>query len=162
MNYIKSMIVIVVLMASLLCIGMTSCRQDSVEEQDTEDEVTQMMSEEDYNIEIIAISVELTDIVNSIDQMLADKEITDPDLITAVNLATEDINILSSEVCLIVPPDSMVDTHSVNLESVNNLDNAVGLLAQGIDNRDNNLVNQAITEMWLAIEVLSDVSGTSK
>jgi hypothetical protein len=121
-----------------------------------------MMSEEEYNIEIIAIGVELSDIVNGIDQMLANKEITDPDLITAVNLAIEDVNILSSEVCRIVPPESMADTHSVNLESITNLDNAVGLLAQGIDNRDNNLVNQAITEMWLAVEVLSDVTGTSE
>ena len=162
MNCKKSMIVIIVLIASLLCMGITSCQKDSIVEQDNADDVNQMMSEEEYNIEIIAIGVELTDIVNGIDQMLANKEITDPDLITAVNLAIEDINILSGEVCRIVPPDSMVDTHSVNLESITSLDNAVWLLAQGIDNRDTNLVDQAITEMWLAVEVLSDVSDTSK
>ncbi|MBN2076724.1 MAG: hypothetical protein JW762_14340 [Dehalococcoidales bacterium] len=155
-------ILIVILMISLVCMGMTSCHQDSVEEQDNVDDVNQMISEEDYNIEIIAIAVELTDVVNSIDQVLANKEITDPDLITAVNLAIEDITILSSEVCRIVPPDSMADTHSVNLESITNLDNAVGLLTQGIDSQDNNLVNQAITEMWLAVEVLSDITGTSE
>ena len=163
MKYKALLIVTVFLMASLVCMGTVSCRQDSNEEQNgSYDNITQPLTEDEYTIEIAAIALELITTVNGLDQMLSNPEIDDPDWVTTINLAIEDINTLCDEACQIEPPDSMADIHIVNLESISNLDSAAGLLADGIDEKDIDLVNQATTEMWLAAEVLAEVIEVSE
>ena len=152
----------VFLMASLICLGTVSCRQDSTEEQNGSDDVVQPLSEDEYRIEIAAIAVELIAIVNGLDQMLVNPEIDDPDWTTTITLAMEDITTLCNEACQIVPPDSMVDVHIINLEAIDGLDNAMGMLSEGIDEQDTDLVNQAATEMWLAVEILARVTDVSE
>ena len=156
------MLAAVFLMASLVCLGTASCRQDSTEEQNGSDDVTQSLSENEYRIEIAAIAVELIATVNGLDQMLANPELDNPDWITTINLAMEDITNLCDEACQIVPPDSMEDVHLVNLEAIEGLDNAMEVLSEGIDAHDIDSVNQAITEMWLAAEILAQVIDVSE
>ena len=152
----------VFLLASLVCLGAVSCRQDSTEEQNGSDDVMQPLSEDEYRIEIAAIAVELIAIVNGLDQMLVNPEIEDSDWTTTITLAMEDITTLCNEACQIVPPDSMVDVHIINLEAIDGLDNAMGMLSEGIDEQDTDLVNQAATEMWLAVEILARVTDVSE
>ena len=156
------LVAVVFLTASLVCLGAVSCRQDSTEEQNGLDDVTQPLSEDEYRIEIAAIAVELIAIVNGLDQVLVNPEIEDSDWITTINLAMEDITTLCDEACQIVPPDSMEDVHIINLEAIEGLDNAMGTMAEGIDKQDIDLVNQATTEMWLAAEILAEVIEVSE
>ena len=155
------MVAVVFLIASLVCLGTVSCRQDSAEEQNGSDDVTQPLSEDEYRIGIAAIAVELIAIVNGLDQVLVNPEIEDSDWITTINLAMEDITTLCDEACQIVPPDSMEDVHIINLEAIDGLDNAMGMMAEGIDTQDIDLVNQATTEMWLAAEILAEIIEVS-
>ena len=152
----------VFLLAFLVCLGTVSCRQDSTKEQNGADDVMQPLSEDEYRIEIAAIAVELIAIVNGLDQMLVNPEIEDSDWTTTITLAMEDITTLCNEACQIVPPDSMVDVHIINLEAIDGLDNAMGMLSEGIDEQDTDLVNQAATEMWLAVEILARVTDVSE
>ncbi len=168
----------VFLIVSLVCLGAVSCRDDStVTPADTEepngaddvasddvvsDDVTQSAMEDEYRIEIAAIAVELIAIVNGMDQVLANPAIEDPDWITSITLAMEDITTLCDEACHIVPPDSMAGVHIVNLEAIAGLNNEMGILAEGIDEKDINLVNQASTGMWLAAEILAEVIVVSE
>ena len=131
-------------------------------EQNGADDVMQPLSEDEYRIEIAAIAVELIAIVNGLDQMLVNPEIEDSDWTTTITLAMEDITTLCNEACQIVPPDSMVDVHIINLEAIDGLDNAMGMLSEGIDEQDTDLVNQAATEMWLAAEILAQVTDVSE
>jgi hypothetical protein len=173
----------VVLIVSLVCLGAVSCGFDStVTPDDTEgpdvsedivsddvvsndvvsDDVTQSVGEREYRIEIAAIAVELIAIVNGMDQALADPAIEDPDWITSITLAMEDITTLCDEACNIVPPDSMADVHIINLEAIASLNDAMGILAEGIDENDIDVVNQASTEMWLAAEIMAEVTEVSE
>ena len=168
----------VFLIVSLVCLGAVSCRDDStVTPADTEkpdvsddvvsddvasDDVTQSVSEDEYRIEIAAIAVELIAIVNGMDQVLANPEIEDPDWITSITLAMEDITTLCDEACQIVPPDSMAAVHIVNLEAISGLNSEMGILAEGIDEKDIDLVNQASTGMWFAAEILAEVIVVSE
>ena len=155
-------IVVIFLVALLVCLGTISCHQDSAEEQNGPDDVTQPLTEEEYRIEIAAIAVELITIVNGLDQLMVDPEIDNPDWITTINLAMEDITTLCDEACQITPPVSMADIHIVNLEAIADLDNAMDMLADGIDEQDIDLVNQATTEMWFAAEILAEVTDASE
>ncbi|HEY33365.1 MAG TPA: hypothetical protein G4O10_09730 [Dehalococcoidia bacterium] len=156
------MAVAVFLISSLLCLGTLSCHQDSTEEQNGADDVTQPLTEDEYRIEIAAIAVELVAIVNGLDQMLANPEIDDSDWLTTINLAMEDITTLCDETCQIVPPESMEDIHIVNLEAINGLNDAMDMLYEGIDEQDIDLVSQAATEMWIAAEILAEVIDVSE
>ncbi len=172
------MVVAVLLIVSLVCLGTVSCRHDStvipddteepngsddvVSDDVTSDDVTQSVSEYEYRIEIAAIAVELIAIVNGLDQVLVNPEIEDSEWITTITLAMEDVTTLCDEACQIVPPDSMVNVHIINLETIESLDNAMGMLAEGIDEKDIDLVNQATTEMWLAAEILAEVIEVSE
>jgi len=156
------MVVAVFLIASLVCLGTVSCHQDSTEEQNGPDDVTQPLSEDEYRIEIAAIAVELIAIVNGLDQILANPEIEDSDWITTITLAMEDITTLCDEACQIVPPESMEDIHIINLEAINGLDDAMDMLSEGMDEQDIDLVNQAATEMWIAAEILAVVIDVSE
>ncbi|MFC1873430.1 hypothetical protein ACFLW3_01275 [Chloroflexota bacterium] len=163
MKHQALLIVTIVLIASLVCMGAVSCSQDSNEEQNgSYESVTQPLTEDEYNIEIAAIALELITAVNGLNQTLSKPEIDDSNWITTINLAIEDINTLCDEACQIEQPDSMTDIHIVNLESIANLDSAAGLLADGIDKKDIDIVNQATTEMWLAAEILADVIEVSE
>ena len=171
-------VAVVFLIVSLVCLGAVSCRDDStVTPTDTEepdvsddaasddvasDDVTQSVSEDEYRIEIAAIAVELIAIVNGMDQVLANPEIEDPDWITSITLAMEDITTLCDEACQIVPPDSMAAVHIVNLEAISGLNSEMGILAEGIDEKDIDLVNQASTGMWFAAEILAEVIVVSE
>jgi len=150
------------LVISLVCFGTVSCGQDAAEEQNGSDDVTQPLTEDEYRIEIAAIAVELIAIVNGLDQMLVNPEIGDPDWITTIDLAMEDITTLCDEACQITAPESMEDIHLVNLEAIAGLDSAMDMLADGIDEQDIDMVNQATTEMWLAAEILAEVTDTSE
>ncbi len=156
------LLVSVFLMVSLISMGTVSCSQDATEEQNGSDDVTQPLSEDEYRIEIAAIAVELIATVNGLDQLLANPEIEDSDWITTVTLAMEDITTLCDEACQIVPPDSMADIHTINLQAIDGLDDAMGMLAEGIDGKDIDLVNQAATEMWLAAEILAEFVEVSE
>ncbi len=156
------MVSAVFLIVSLVCLGTVSCRQDSTEEQNGSNDVTQPLSEDEYRIEIAAIAVELITIVNGLDQMLANPKIEDSDWITTIILAMEDVTTLCDEACQIVPPDSMADVHIINLEAIDGLDNAMDMLAEGMDEQDIDLVNQATTEMWIAAEILVEVIDVSE
>lgn len=158
----------VVLIVSLACLGTVSCGSDSTvtpvdtEEPDVSDDAasdddTQSVSEHKYRIEIAAIAVELIAIVNGMDQILANPAIEDSDWITSITLAMEDITTLCDEACHIVPPDSMTDVHIINLEAIAGLNSEMGILAEGMDEKDINLVNQASTGMWFAVEILAEV-----
>lgn len=164
----------VVLIVSLVCLGAISCRDDStvtptdIEEPNVSgdvgagdvtqsDDVTQYVSEDEYRIEIAAIAIELIAIVNGMDQVLANPEIENSDWITSMTLAMEDITTLCDEACYIVPPDSMTGVHIINLEAISGLNNEMGILAEGLDAKDINLVNQASTGMWFAAEILAEV-----
>lgn len=156
------------LIVSLVCLGTVSCRQDATvtpgdtEEQNGSDDVTQLLSEDEYRIKIAAIAVELITIVNGLDRMLVSPEMENSDWLTTMNLAMEDITTLCNEACQIVPPDSMADTHIINLEAIDSLDSGMGMLAEGIDRKDIDSVNQATTEMWLAAEILAEVTEVSE
>ena len=152
----------IVLIASLVCLGTVSCHKDSTEEQNGSNGLTQPLSEDEYMIDITAIAMELVTTVNGLDQMLANPEIEDSDWITTITLAMEDITTLCDEACQIVPPDSMADIHITNLEAIDGLDNAVDMLAEGLDEQDIDLVNQATTEMWIAAEILAEVINISE
>ena len=172
------MVAAVFLIVSLLCLGTVSCGNDStVTPADTEepdvsddvvsddvvsDDVAQSVSEGEYRIEITAVAVELIAIVNGLDQVLANPEIEDSVWITTITLAMEDVTTLCDEACQIVPPDSMASVHIINLETIEGLDNAMGMLSEGIDEKDIDLVNQATTEMWLAAEILAEVIEVSE
>ena len=162
------MVAAVSLIVSLVCLGTVSCRHASttipgdIEEPNGSDDVMQPLSEDEYRIEIAAIAVELIAIVNGLDQVLVNPEIEDSDWITTITLAMEDVTTLCNEACQIAPPDSMADVHVINLETIEGVDNAMGMLAEGIDEKDIDLVNQAITEMWLAAEILAEVIEVSK
>jgi hypothetical protein len=167
----KSKVLIVVatfLIVSLVCVGMVSCSQElnsgigNTGEQNGLNESTQTLSEDEYSIEIAAIALELITIVNGLDEMLMSPEIEDPDWITTINLVIEDIVTLCDEAYQIAPPDSMTDIHIVNLEIIDYLDSAIGMLAEGVDKKDMNLVSQATTEMWLAAETLAEVIDLSE
>jgi hypothetical protein len=161
----KSKVILLVtafLMASLVSMGTVSCSQGSTEEPNGSDDVTQPLSEDEYQIEIAAVAVELIATVNGLDELLASPEMDDTDWITTVTLAMEDITTLCDEACQIVPPDSMADIHTINLQAIDGLDDAMGMLAEGIDEKDIDLVNQAATEMWLAAEILAEFVEVSE
>jgi hypothetical protein len=167
------MVAAVFLIVFLVCLGTVSCGNDStVTPADTEepdvsddvvsDDVTQPLSEGEYRIEIAAVAVELIAIVNGLDQVLANPAIEDSDWIATITLAMEDVTNLCNEACHIEPPDSMAGVHIINLEVITGLDDAMGTLAEGIDEKDIDLVNQATTEMWLAVEILAEVIEVSE
>jgi hypothetical protein len=156
------LLVSVFLMASLVSTGTVSCSRDSTEGPNGSDDVTQPLSEDEYQIEISAIAVELIATVNGLNQLLASPEMDDTDWVTTTNLAMEDITTLCDEACQIVPPDSMMDIHTINLQAIDGLDDAMGMLAEGIDEKDIDLVNQAATEMWLATEILAEFVEASE
>jgi len=155
-------IMVIFLATSLACFGTISCSQGVTEEENDSGNVTQPLTEDEYRIEIAAIAVELIAIVNGLDQMLANPEIDDPDWITTIDLAMEDITTLCDEACQITPPESMEDIHLVNLEAIAGLDSAMDMLADGIDKQDIDMVHQATTEMWLAAEILAEITGASE
>ena len=162
MKFTALTVAAILLVVSLVCLGAVSCHEESNEEQNGSNDITQPLSEDEYRIEIAAIAVELITIVNGLDQMLVNPEINDSDWITTINLAMEDITTLCNEACQIIPPESMEDVHIINLETIDGLDNAMDMLAEGIDEQDIDLVNQATTEMWLATEILVEVTDVSE
>ena len=162
MKFTALTVAAILLVVSLVCLGAVSCHEESNEEQNGSNDITQPLSEDEYRIEIAAIAVELITIVNGLDQMLVNPEINDSDWITTINLAMEDITTLCNEACQIIPPESMEDVHIINLETIDGLDNAMEMLAEGIDEHDIDSVNQATTEMWLAAEILAQVIDVSE
>ncbi len=130
---------------------------DVVSNDVVSNDVAQSVSEDKYRIEIAAIAVELIAIVNGMDQVLANPAIEDSDWIAIITLAMEDLTTLCDEACQIVPPDSMAGVHIINLEAISGLNNDMGILAEGMDEKDINLVNQASTGMWFAAEILAEV-----
>ncbi len=160
--------VAVLLLASLACLGVVSCSRDSLSEPidsgspNAPDGLPQTAGEDEYGIEIAAIAVVLGAIVRDLDGPLTNPETENDDWNTAVSLALLDIVALCDEVSRIVPSDSMANTHMTNLEAMDRLNDAVGLLARAIGEADVDAVNQACTEMWLATEILSEVADSSE
>ena len=162
------MVCVFFLIAAFSCVGTVSCSQDltstidDAEMQNGSDDVIQPLSEDEYRIKIAAIAVELIAIVNGLDEVLVNPEIENPDWITSVLLAMEDITTLCEEAHQLVPPESLIDIAVVNLEVMDSLDNAMDILAEGIDKNDIELVNEATTEIWLAAEILAEVIDRSE
>ena len=158
----------VLVVASVACLGIASCApRPPAEPVDAEsatepDGVAGTAGEDDYRIEIAAIAAELGATVQDLDGPLSNPNMEDDDWNASVSLALSDIITLCDEASQIVPPDSMANTHLTNLETIERLNNAVGLLTGAIDEADTGTMDQAFTEMWLAAETLAEITDSSE
>ncbi len=159
---------IILLLASMTCLGVMSCASDSPPlPSDTEipggsTDESQAVSEETYRSEMAAIAAELNTLHYDLDQLLVNPEIENVDWILEATLALADIVTLCDEAWQIAPPDSMMEAQATFLEAINHFDDAVDSFIRGIDKVDIDLLNQASAEMWLATEILAQVTELSE
>ena len=170
------MTLIILLLASSICLGVLSCGSDSTPvltplpgpvPSDTKipsepTDVPQDINEGAHRDDMAVIATELSTKVYDLDRLLASPEWENVDWVSKVTLTLENITTLCDAAYKIVPLDSMTDVQATFLEAINHVDDAVDLLVRGIDEEDIDLINQASAEMWLATEILAQVIGLSE
>ena len=106
----------------------------------------------DHSSEVAEALLQLTSLMS--DPQIGNDEWT---IDMAVQLVT--IQLLYAEVLEIDPPSSMSDIHYKYVQAMWHFDNATNLIAQGIDQLDADLLDQANLEIVSAIELLEEATG---
>ncbi|MCD6568492.1 MAG: hypothetical protein J7K94_07155 [Dehalococcoidia bacterium] len=156
--------VLVVLLASLLVPAMVSCGSDTApvpgktETNDKPIDAPQTVDEEDYKANLAFLTEELNGKLYDLDELLVIPDIENEEWQVEVTLVLSDIMTLCDAVGQLMPPDSMLDAHVAHLEAILHISDAVDAVVRGMDEADTDVLDQASAELWIASEILSQVT----
>lgn len=115
-------------------------------------------SEQAYAITIVAHTTRVGQALTELGELMSNPQMGDDEwrLDVAVQLVT--IRALYGEATEIDPPSSMTNIHYKYLQAMKHYATATDLIAEGIDELDANLIDQATTEMNMALQLTNEAT----
>ena len=160
----------ILLVASLLCPGVLSCTAHSTVPAQGDTPVTdgqtgatqnesgdspQSTHQESSGGEIAPVARDMSIIFYELDSLLLSVEPANDEWISQVMVLITDMTALCDEARQIVTGDSITDDEALFLEAVDQMDNALTILVDGIAKENIDTINEASVEMWFAMEILA-------
>lgn len=154
--------VTVLLIVPLISLGIISCKSSSTPTTGGSTDTAQVTNNDSYRDQMTTIATELEAVYHDLEQLLINPQIENDDWVYEVAILLADMMELCDQAWQIIPPDSINELEFTFLEAVSHFDDALDVLVKGINEGAHDLINEASTEMWLANEILGQVTKASE
>ena len=148
----------IIVIVCLLSLGLVSCKSSSTEENDDVNGTNDVTNEDNHRDQMVTIATELGDAYYELDQLLTSPRVDDADWVYQVAILLADMMALCDQSWQVIPPDSITEVEFTFLEAISHFDDALDVIVQGINQESYDLITEASTEMWLASEILGQVT----